>query len=164
MAVITAVATPKYLEILSRLATGETLVGWGAGQTPTFKVGGGGWYLDADAITKLRRTPESSLLDIDAIVDLSRGVGTQRYPAAQPYLEKAVTGAALTYLAPDTVIAQCDLTGFEFVGNDIWEIGIFVKDPDVAINRVMIAYGTVPKQAKAGLPLSNTVNIIVAGA
>lgn len=137
----------------------------------SFKVGEGGWIDPGPG--PVRRTPDPTLRiiaappndvqDLDAIVDPTRPLISQRYPATSiATFEKAFIPANLTYTAPSTIQARCFLDFGDFnddgFGNppEIWEIGIFSDHPSFArvaigtpgAKRLMVAYGTVPKEIK----------------
>lgn len=137
----------------------------------SFKVGEGGWIDPGGG--PVRRTPDPTLRmvvappndvqDLDAIVDPTRPLISQRYPATSlATFEKALLPANLTYIAPSTLQVRCFLDFGDFNDDgylnspEIWEIGIFSDHPlfaRVAVGtpgakRLMVAYGTIPKEIK----------------
>lgn len=122
-----------------------------------FKYGEGGWASPGPT----RRTPDPTLTDLDAVVDLSRPLIDKRYPADSLFVyQKNFILADFVYLAPGTLRCRCYLDFGEAnddgFGNppEFWEIGLFD-----AANR-MVAYGTVPLQLKNGNNLENFVEIV----
>lgn len=149
----------------------------------TFKVGEGGWIDPGGGA--VRRTPDPALRivaaspndiqDLDAIVDPTRLVVDQRYPSdSLATFEKALVPSDFTYVAPSTIKVRCFLDFGDFNDDgfanspEIWEIGIFSDHPLFArvaagtpgAKRLMVAYGTVPKELKdSAKQLSHTVRI-----
>jgi hypothetical protein len=157
MAVIDAVITDEAREGLVKLYGGlivpYTLT------IDEFKVGEGGW--ETTALGAVRRTPDSSLTDLDAIDNPSR------YPIdSRATFSKALTVGEMTFVSPSTLSVYCLIDFLEFnadtYGNppEIWEIGLFSDAP--AGGRMMVAYGTFPKQTKTpAVQLPNTVKIVL---
>lgn len=181
MAVITAVVTEdarKYWPQLFGLLLGDpsTVTDVGFSWNPaikTFKVGEGGW-VDTGA-GRVRRLPtdnlrrvDNNIQDIDAIVDGTRALVDQRYPAAadRAFFEKALITSDFTFEAPSTLRVRCFLDFAEFnsdgFGNfpEIWEIGLFSDHPTAVGQKLMVAYGTFPLEIKDGAsPVENVVRI-----
>ena len=140
----------------------------------TFKVGEGGWIdPGSGAVPRtpdpgLRRLSAPLIQDIDAIVDPTRAVMDQRYPAdSLGTFEKALIVADFTFEAPTTIRVRCLLDFAEFnddgLGNDpeMFEIGIFTDHPVEAGEKLMIAYATFPKQLKdVTKQIENVVRIV----
>lgn len=139
----------------------------------TFKVGEGGWVDPGTG--KVPRTPDPALRrlsapliqDIDAIVDPTRAVIDQRYPAnSLATFEKALIGADFTFEGTSTIVVSCLLDFGEFNDDgfanspEIYEIGLFSDHPTEAGEKLMVAYGTFPVQIKSGgIQLENVVRI-----
>lgn len=121
-----------------------------------FRIGGGGWVETETG--RQRRLPDASLHDLDCITDLTRPTGSKRYVDPQPYYEKALTLSDITFESPSTIRIRCTLDFNEFNsdfngGNpNLWELGIFSDHPDPAFvgKKLMVAYGTFPKEIKDG--------------
>lgn len=140
----------------------------------SFKVGEGGWVDPGggpvprapDPTLRVLVAPPNDVQDLDAIVDPTRPLISQRYntlptPTTATF-EKAFVPADLTYPATNTIQARCFLDFGDFnddgFGNspEIWEIAIFSDHPAFArvaigtpgAKRLMVAYGTVPKEIK----------------
>jgi hypothetical protein len=140
----------------------------------TFKVGEGGWIDPGPG--RVRRDPpednlrrlDNSIQDIDAIVDPTRPLINQRYVAVdRGNFEKALVGSDFLFETPTTLRIRCFLDFAEFnndgFGNDpeIWEIGVFSDHPTVAGQKLMVAYGTFPKETKnITKQLENIVRIV----
>lgn len=152
----------------------------------SFKVGEGGW-IDPGTGAE-RRTPVNNLRcvsgplnglqDIDAIVDPTRAAIDQRYTATTgwSWFEKAFVSTDFTYVSPSILEVRCFLDFGDFNldtpgGNppEIWEIGLFsdhplyARDPvgTVGAKRLMVAYGTIPKEIKdATKQILHTVRIV----
>lgn len=141
----------------------------------SFKVGEGGWIDPGGG--RIRRDPpednlrrlDNSIQDIDCVVDPTRPSLSQRYPNPQDRAsyEKTLTLADFLGEAPTTLRVRCFLDFGEFnddgFGNppDIWEIGLFSDHPTIIDQKLMVAYGTVPKQTKNGSKqLENLVRIV----
>jgi hypothetical protein len=155
MAIITGVITDEAKEALAKY--------WGGLVSYTitideFKVGEGGW--ETTPAGPSPRTPDASLTDLDAIENPSRYTVDSRATFA-----KALTVGEMTFTAPATLEVACSLTALEFnddgYGNapEIWEIGLFSDKPGGG--RMMVAYGTFPKQTKTPAPLDNVVKIVL---
>lgn len=125
-----------------------------------FKVGEGGWVDPGTG--PVPRTPDASLRrldnniqDIDCVVDTTRAPANQRYPSdSLANFYKAFVLSDFTYVAPSTIQMRCFLDFTEFNDDgysnypEIWEIGVFSDHPTVAGQKLMIAYGTFPKEIK----------------
>ena len=164
---------------------GPTTVQWDP-RVKYFKVGEGGWINPGSG--KVPRTPDPALRrfapdpliqDIDAIVDINRGVARYNGNPVDPNysrgtFQKAVSGASLTWESPTTLRVSCLLDFGDFNEDyplsgrnpEIWEIGVFCDHPEVetpapAGQLLMVAYGTFPMQTKtAGIQIDNIVRII----
>lgn len=148
----------------------------------TFKIGEGGW-IDTGA-GKVPRIPDpdlrrlagptdasgSFLQDLDAIVDVDRGVVSQpqRYGTEERFVfEKTFVTSDISFQAPSTLRLRCFLDLGEanddgFTNDpEFWEIGIFTDHPDnPGVDKLMIAYGTFPQEIKdASVRLENLVLI-----
>ena len=142
-----------------------------------FRVGIGGYtgVLPRTPDPTLRRiaVAPGDIQDLDILVDPTRLPINQRYPAKTiPSFEKAFVPGNLTYSATNTIQANCILDYGDFNSDgvgapEIWEIGIFSDHPAFARvatlaapvvttygptlahpQRLMIAYGTFPKEIK----------------
>lgn len=138
-----------------------------------FKVGEGGW-LDLGS-GRVRRNPveddlrreDNNIQDIDAIVDPTRPLLSQRYPAVdRAFFQKTLDPSDFTFESPSTLRVRCFLDSAEFNddgnGNspEIWEIAVFADHPIVSGEKLMVAYATVPQQIKTNArPLENIVRI-----
>jgi hypothetical protein len=130
-----------------------------------FKVGEGGWVDPGSGAE--RRTPDASLRrlsspliqDLDAAVDPTRVLASQRYLANERgTFKKNLTFTDIQFIAPSTIEIECLLDFSEFnndgFGNspEIWEIGIFADHPVesglAADQGLMVAYGTFPIEIK----------------
>ena len=137
----------------------------------SFKVGEGGWIdpgggpvpRPPDPTLRVIAAPPNDVQDLDAIVDPTRPLISQRYPATSiATFEKALIPANFTYLAPSTIQVRCFLDFGDFNDDgfanspEIWEIGIFSDHPSFSravigtpgAKRLMVAYGTIPKEIK----------------
>lgn len=140
----------------------------------TFKVGEGGWKDPGSG--RVRRNPvednlrrvDNNIQDIDAIVDGTRAVVDRRYPLAsdRATFEKTLLLTDFTFEGPSTLRVRCFLDFADFnddgFGNfpEIWEIGLFSDHPTAPGQKLMIAYGTFPKEIKTGAtPIENIVRI-----
>lgn len=146
--------------------------GLSAQQAPTFfRVGEGGWSLTSQG-TKVRRTPDPTLTDLDLRADIYRV--DRRYLGAPDnglsYFQKNIT--SIVYSAPRTLTITCTLGAGEYntkadgflvypgsapYGSPTcWEIGIFDAD------EALLLYGTMVQQTKiAGVPLTNTIRLVI---
>ena len=143
----------------------------------SFRVGEGGWVDPGTGQVPripdgaLRRLDVSLLQDIDAVVDPTRPVLSQRYAAtSRANFEKLLAPADITYESPYTVKVSCLLDFGEFnddgFGNspELWEVGVFTRHPlhpadPTAL--LMLAYGTFPLEVKdASKQLLNVVRIV----
>jgi len=138
----------------------------------TFKVGEGGWTNPGP----VRRDPpeddlrrlDNSIQDIDAIVDATRPVMSQRYTAStRASFEKALVLGDFTFETASTLRVRCFLDFSEFnddgFGNppEIWEIGLFSDHPTVSGQKLMVAYGTFPEEIKnVSKQIENIVRIV----
>jgi hypothetical protein len=122
----------------------------------TFKVGVGGFKVEA--LGNVPRDPDPNLSDLDILENPGRYV-----VPPTPTFQKAVVGFTKTFgpdgfprLAVDCTLAVGEFN-FDGVGNpDIYEIGLFA-------GAIMIAYGTFPKQTKAGNAIPLTVSLRFGG-
>jgi len=149
----------------------------------SFKVGVGGWVdpgggpvpRSPDPTLRMIAAPPNDVQDLDAIVDPTRLPINQRYPAvAIPTFEKALIPANFTFIAPSTIKVRCFLDFGDFNSDgagspEIWEIGIFSDHPAFArvaigtpgAKRLMLAYGTIPKEIKdAAKQIEHFVRIV----
>lgn len=182
MAIITAVITEdarKYWSQFFGLLLGNpsvtTVVGtsWNPA-IKSFKVGEGGWTDPGSG--RIRRNPveddlrriDNNIQDIDAIVDGTRLVPDQRYPIAsdRASFEKTLILSDFTLEAPSTLRVRCFLDFADFNDDgfgdppEIWEIGLFSDHPTAIGQKLMVAYGTFPKEIKTGAtPIENIVRI-----
>lgn len=140
----------------------------------SFKIGEGGWIDPGSG--RVRRDPpeddlrriDNNIQDIDAIVDPTRPIMSQRYPAVdRASFEKALVLADFTYESLTTLRVRCFLDFGEFnddgFGNDpeIWEIGLFSDHPTASGEKLMVAYGTFPVETKnVTKQLENIVRIV----
>jgi hypothetical protein len=166
---------PQFFGGLLGAPGATTVVGvtWN-GLIKTFKIGEGGWIDPGSG--RVRRDPpednlrrlDNNIQDIDAIVDPTRLLINQRYPAVdRASYEKALVPADFTYEAPTTLRVRCFLDFAEFnddgFGNDpnLWEIGLFSDHPTVSGQKLMVAYGTFPVEIKnVTKQLENIVRIV----
>lgn len=121
-----------------------------------FKIGEGGWINDNGF--KVTRAPDPSLTDLDCILDSSRPIGLQRYPAAQRYsFQKSFTGGDVSLELAKTVLAECALLTTEGNGGSgmFWEIGVF----DAAGTMIVYATFTEGEYKDSGLTLQRDVRI-----
>jgi hypothetical protein len=175
MAFVPAVVTDD-----ARQYWAQYLAGLYAGQLNTllplisFKVGEGGWVDPGTG--PVPRIPDPTLRrldnliqDLDAIVDPTRPLISQRYPVnSRANFEKLLLPADISFESPSTVKAECLLDFGDFnddgFGNspEIWEIGVFTDHPLFpGAQKLMLAYGTFPMQLKdASRQLLNVVRII----
>lgn len=150
-ATITAVGREFFGKYLGGLVAFQTLV--------QFKYGEGGWIDPGGG--PVPRTPDPTLTDLDAILDPSRPLIDQRYPAdSVASYAKLFVGGDITFVAPSTIRCRCVLDLSEFnddgFGNspEVWELGVF----DSAAR--MIAYGTFPIQIKDNTKVLDNTMII----
>jgi hypothetical protein len=128
-----------------------------------FKVGEGGWVDPGGG--REARTPDATLRrlsapliqDVDAAVDLTRGV--QRYAADERYtFAKTLTVSDFAFVAPTILEVSC-LLDFGEANDDgygsapeFWEIALFADHPEesgLAVDQgLMVAYGTFPVEIK----------------
>jgi hypothetical protein len=181
MAFIPAVVTDD-----ARMYWSQYLAGLYAGALETllpliaFRVGEGGW--EDPGTGPVPRIPDPTLRrldnliqDIDARVDPTRPLISQRYPInSRANFEKALLPADITWESPSVARVECLLDFGDFnddgFGNppEIWEIGIFTRHPGTPPPAVwplptelMLAYGTFPMQLKdASRQLLNVVRIV----
>lgn len=153
---------PTIQAVVTDIARENLLRLWGGLSTFTlaidqFKVGEGGWESTPGGI--VTRTPDSSLTDLDVIVNPSR------YPSdSLGNFSKSLTPTEMTFTSPATLEVYCllDFGDFNDDGNgndpEIWEIGLFSDAPSGG--RMMVAYGTFAMQQKnIGFQRPNTVKI-----
>lgn len=139
----------------------------------TFKVGEGGWIDPGggpvprapDANLRIIASPPNDVQDLDAIVDPTRPLINQRYPAnSRATFEKQLQPSDFVWdtSEPTALKVRCFLDFGDFnndgFGNfpEIWEIGIFSDHPSfaraavgtVGAKRLMVAYGTIQKEIK----------------
>lgn len=158
MPTIIATPTAKALEFLPKM--------WGGLDTfkaiDEFRVGEGGWISSGGG--QVPRTPDASLMDLDALVNPGR------YPSDSlgTFTKALVSPADFGFVAPGILEVTCFLDFGEFNddgnGNDpsIYEIGLFSDNPAGA-GKIMVAYGTFAEQQKnAGVQLTNTVRVLFA--
>lgn len=156
MAIIQAVVTDEAKEALVKL--------WGGLVAFTltideFQVGEGGW--ETTPAGTFPRTPDPSLTKLDADENPSR------YPADSraTYAKLLVIPGDMTFVTPSTLEVACSLLALEFTDDgffnapEIWEIGLFSDKPGGG--RMMVAYGTFPKEIKNPVPLDNVVKIVL---
>lgn len=170
MAVIVGVATedarkyiPQFLGRLYGISETTTNVATPAWNPliRTFKIGEGGWVdPGSGAVPRtpddtLRRESAPLIQDLDAIVDPTRPLIDQRYPADSLFtFEKDLDDTDFSFEAPSTLRITCLLDFGEAnddgFGNDpeFWEIGIFCDHPEEAGEQLMIGYATFPKETK----------------
>jgi hypothetical protein len=106
--------------------------------------------------------------DLDALVDPTRAVIDQRYPAdSRATFSKALNPVDISFTGTTTLRIECllDFSDFNddgFSNNpEIYEIGIFTDHPTEAGESLMVAYGTFPVQIKDNATqLLNIVNIV----
>ena len=137
-----------------------------------FKMGEGGWVDPGSG--KVPRTPDPTLRresapliqDLDAAVDLTRGV--PRYPSDSQFVfEKVLTISDFSFDGPSTIRITC-LLDFTEANDDgfsnspeFWEIGFFSDHPLEPGEKLMVAYGTFPMEIKDGSKqLENVVRIV----
>jgi hypothetical protein len=141
----------------------------------SFRVGEGGWVDPGTGPVPripdptLRRL-DNLLQDIDAVVDPTRPVISQRYPVtSRANFEKLLLPADIEFDLPATVKVSCLLDFGDFnddgFGNspEIWEVGVFTDHPlyPPGTQKLMLAYGTFPMQVKnAAVQRLNVVRII----
>lgn len=139
----------------------------------TLKVGEGGWIdpgggpvpRTPDPTLRIVAAPPNNVQDLDAIVDPTRPLISQRYPAdSRATFEKQLQPSDFSWNSsePTTLRVRCFLDFGDFntdgFGNfpEIWEIGIFSDHPAFAraavgtagAKRLMVAYGTIEKEIK----------------
>lgn len=173
MAVIDAVVTDLAKNIWPKMLGG--LLSLETVDSGYFKVGEGGWVLDPLTSLRIPRSPAAHVaeVDLDIIVDASRGAGSKRYDVGENlgYFQKALTPSDVTFEAPNIMKVSCTLLTSEYNAKDdgvliydvggpygspeIWEIGIFDSGDN------MVAYGTFDKQTKViSSPITNVVRIV----
>ncbi len=139
----------------------------------TFKVGEGGWMDPGSG--RVRRNPaeddlrrvDNNIQDLDAVVDSTRLLAQQRYPATdRAVFQKNLVPSDFTFVSTSTLQVRCFLDFAEFnddgFGNDpeIWEIALFSDHPVAGGEKLMVAYGTLPMEIKnSGKTLENLVRI-----
>ncbi len=165
---------PQFFGGLLGVPSTSTVVGVSWNPLPqTFKVGEGGWIDPGSG--RVRRDPpednlrrlDNNIQDIDAVVDPTRAVMSQRYAATErASFEKALAPGDFFFEAPSVLRVRCLLDTSEFnddgFGNnpEIWEIGLFSDHPTVPGQKLMVAYGTFPKETKNGQQIENVVRVI----
>jgi hypothetical protein len=138
-----------------------------------FRIGEGGWIdpgtgaVPRTPVDNLRRL-DNGLQDVDAEVDKHRAALDQRYPlTGRYYYTKALTTAEMSFVSPNKLELRCYLDTSE-ANNDgwgnppeFWEIGIFTDHPLFVGQKLMVAYGTFPKQTKTpAAPILNIVRLV----
>jgi hypothetical protein len=109
-----------------------------------FKIGEGGWEMDG--ISKVARTPDPALTDLDCLENPSNYPVQSRY-----YFQKNISGTSIQELGNGEVEITCSVSTGEANTDDygnapkFWEIGIFTADG------VMLAYRTFNEQEKNSL-------------
>lgn len=182
MAVIVGVATedarayfPQFFGRLLGISDGATVVATPAWNPLIrfFRIGEGGWVdPGGGAVPRtpdptLRRESAPLIQDIDAIVDPTRPLIDQRYPADSLfYFDKNLDDGDFSFTAPSTLEVTCLLDFGEAnddgFGNDpeFYEIALFCDHPVEAGEYLMITYATMPKQIKnSGVQLMNVIKI-----
>ena len=114
-----------------------------------FKIAEGGWIDPGGGKVPRLATDARAFTDVDAVLDVSRAVMDQRYPAdSRAVFQKSFVGGDLTYVPPTTLRCRCFLDFGEFnndgFGNspELWELGVF----DAAGN--LLGYGPMPIEIK----------------
>lgn len=162
--VITAVVTDEAREIWPQLLGGLGLYSWKV--IDEVRMGEGGWQYN-DAGQQVPRTPDSSLTDLDVVVNPGR------YPADSLFVVEGsnnadmfLTSADMQFVAPSTLQVNFELqTGSHLsdgFGNDpeLWEVGLFTDHPDGSPTKLMVAYGTFQKVTwTAASDVLNTIRI-----
>lgn len=186
MTVVAAVVTDEAKKYWPQFFGGLTGV-WSPLIT-SFKIGRGGWINPGTG--KVPRTPDSSLTNLDIILDYSRSSGTRRYISPAPgalagnimFLEKSLSLVNFTWEAPRTLKIQCLLDFPDFndiqgvpstppgggvlvpagVNPDLYEIGAFSAHPSGS-GELMVLYGTFAVETKnIGIQLDNELRMTFA--
>jgi hypothetical protein len=127
-------------------------------------IGEGGWQYVVPP-TKVRRVPDPTFTNVDAILDAARPPASQRYAADERFVfMKNFAAGDVLWVAPSVVQLTCLLdfgdANDDGFGNppEFWEIGIF-DQPGGGGN--MVAYFTMDKQTKTpAVQLLNVINLI----
>lgn len=123
-----------------------------------FKIGEGGWILSG--ATKVQRTPDPTLTDLDCLENPSRYAANEQY-----VFTKSIAPSKVTELTDTSVKIECIVETTE--ANDdgfgdapeFWELAIFDSDGD------MISYTTFYGQPKTdGVALRHYVTLSIARA
>jgi hypothetical protein len=181
--IVQATYTNDYISYLLKFAAGlqgdpatSTVVGtqWDP-RIKVFKVGEGGWIdtlggrqarpPDPD----LRRATAPFIQDLDAVVDSTRDVANQRYPAlGRTSFTKNLVSGDFSVVSPNVIQVTCRLDMGDFNVSDsggspeIWELALFCAHPTVAGQRLMVAYCTFSGQVKtSAAPIENIVQLTV---
>lgn len=155
--VVVGAATEDARKYLPQILGGIVAQGYTVGTSSIFthfKVGEGGWIDPGSG--RVARAPDAtlrrldnSIQDIDSIVDPTRLLINQRYPASErATFMKALTPADISFVAPTKLQIRCFLDFGEFNDDgfgdfpEIWEVGIFGTHPTVGGQKLMWGYGT----------------------
>lgn len=176
--VVTEDARKYWPQLIGTIFIPATTTNTGATQwdprIKTFKVGEGGWINPGGGAVprtpspSLRRLTAPLIQDLDAVVDPTRALVDQRYPAQSlATFSKALTPGDFLFESPSIIRVRCLLDFAEFNNDgfanspEIYEIGLFSDHPTEAGQSLMVAYATFPMQIKDNSKqLENLIRIV----
>ena len=175
MAVVVATVTdlarqywPQFFGTMLGITSGASTPGNWNPLIRSFKIGRGGWIDPGTG--KVPRTPDSSLTDLDVILDYGRSAPAKRYTSLSGnimFVEKTLALSDFTFTAPSTLKIRCLLDFPDFndiqgtpstppgggvlppagINPDLYELGVFSDHPS-GTGELMVIYGTFNAETK----------------